>query len=869
MKKKYISLLLPVLFCFSSGCNNTALDNSTSNSYNSITTSFNSSSSSSSSSIFEGYKDLDVVISNTRYYGLRYPNREDIYIEINLPDLYYITYSNIGYVVIDEDPNYLHSFTTYYEENSETIDLCMDVHGRATIKEDISYLEQRDFIYRIAPYVKDFEKTSESTWELNSTTLCHELSNFFQIKDIKYCNIVEFTIGRDNTLEYLNFYEGEGKTKVKTYSYIFDSLKRDDLKMYDRWVKSGSKVNERLIDYKQLYLKDENTSVSVYNDEVKSFDATVVAKDSEGNIYVARETANKENVGIKVEPNSNSDPVNVGDNVNVKGKIATNAFEVSVVDALVKDSGSDAEYLPIFEEEIAAEFNGGGIYASKFFSAAPYYSGSVYSTYAYVSSMPETLNENKDTVIEVICPEQTNGEDVFHMQVIIPASLDLNTQVKIFSGFKSAGIYGNDGCYEVNLSQFVLRFDVNYYYAVKLLATDTSEVFKKLNTQEKVEKYVGVSDFPVVDNDTIVSYRFGGSSGYYLESSYGFDTNKTQGIYIGYSSITYEELEGFITSLEEFNASLYDIIKDGFSAKHHIYKYNDTIIDFTYTIAQEDSNGTLNIWVYNGELLRTQTIKERLEAEIGSWFNVDNFVQLDGTYDYDYTLFKLYDYANNSYSLDNPLYCVAIDTNELIRDDFNRALIEKGYTQYMQGNIPYSYVSRGQVHSLFTKDGVFLDVACYPTSDYTYYGHSDYQYRLEVLIYKGPNPMKITTYDNLDPLCQLYSQFNSTLTYKPNLPEDAVVEIWKDLGSFKLSPVEYGYGCRDEAFIYTNDVDGCYESIKEGLLDVGYTKTSEREISVSFKKVISGKEYYIFMFKEVEKGYVRFMHDVGGFDWTR
>ena len=71
MKKKYISLLLPVLFCFSSGCNNTALDNSTSNSYNSITTSFNSSSSSSSSSIFEGYKDLDVVISNTRYYHSR------------------------------------------------------------------------------------------------------------------------------------------------------------------------------------------------------------------------------------------------------------------------------------------------------------------------------------------------------------------------------------------------------------------------------------------------------------------------------------------------------------------------------------------------------------------------------------------------------------------------------------------------------------------------------------------------------------------------------------------------------------------------------------------------------------------------------
>ena len=100
------------------------------------------------------------------------------------------------------------------------------------------------------------------------------------------------------------------------------------------------------------------------------------------------------------------------------------------------------------------------------------------------------------------------------------------------------------------------------------------------------------------------------------------------------------------------------------------------------------------------------------------------------------------------------------------------------------------------------------------------------------------------------------------------LPSDAVVEIWRDLHDFSIVDVEYGYGCRDEAFIYTAEVESAYEMIKEGMVEAGYKITSERTYSVSFSKKFNGQDYYIFMLKCPDKGYVRFMNGVGGIDFS-
>lgn len=870
MKKGIIAFLTIGLLI--SGCdkenNNSTSNNSSPNSFQSSIS--ENTSSSSTSSVFEGYKDIDVVLSNSRYYGIRYSNMEERYVEINLKNMYYNTFSSTGYVVLDNDPDYLHAFTTYYDLASDNYDLCMDVHGRTTNKENITQLEDRNLLHILVNYYESMEQVRDNIYKIASRDLCYELSNFFQTKGLRYCTLIELTVGKNNKIESLLAYE-ESTFPVYSRALVmdcrFDYFDREDVGMYDKWIKAGSVVNERIVDYKML----TNDGVSVYNNENKKFEATVVSKDSDGNIYVAQEAKNKENIGIKVTPSNDCSNLNVGDIVTVEGKMTTNkSFVVSVVDAEIKDTGKDADFPPIFDEEVIVDNYGGGAYAATYFSNVPYYSGSVYSTYAYVLEIPENLNENGDTTITVVCPSYQSEEYTYQMKVILPASLSLAQRSKIFSEMKNAGIYNEEGCYELSLEKFVIEFDVNYFYGVKLLATSYTDTTRKLNAQEKVEKYVGLANFPIIEgNDSVSSYRFGGSSGYYLETQYAKEGKATHGVYIGYARITGEDLNNFMLSLETINATLYDIIKDGYSGKHYIYKVGNTNIDIQYMLGSTGADGTLNIWVYNGELLRTPTINERLQLEIGSWFNVDDFEVLEGTYDYDYTIFKLIDYANNSYTVENPLYCVTIDTQENIRDAFGLQLVQKGYTQYMENNFPYTYRTRGQEHYVFTKGEVFVDIACYPTTDYTYAGHDEYEYRLEVLIYKGSKPLSIKTYENLDFLSDLYAAIDPSLAYSPVLPEDAVVEIWRDLEDFRLSPVEYGYGCRDEAFIYTSDVDGCYDAIKEAMVAAGYRISSERKMSVSFTKTVNGTDYYAAMFKEPEKGYVRFMNDVLGVDFTR
>lgn len=873
---KILSFVLLTLLM--SGCN-TNKNSSSSSSYNQISSSSFTSSetstsssttiSSSSSSVFEGYVDFDIALGNTRYYALTYGNNINSFIEINLENMYYASFAKTNYVVLDSDPEFIHAFSTFRGSEETNYEINMDVHGRNYTKDGLETLEKKDLVHIIAPYVDRFTKTNDYTWEFDSVLLCRELSDFFQLKSLKYCNLIEIEVGMDNRLSTMKVYEGDGRYKAEILSVAFHDYELEDLPMYQKWVAEGSKINERIIDYKMLYSPEEDVMVSVYNNETVTLESTVVAKDTYGNFYVADEDAYNGNVGIKVTPNKNSDVVEIGDIVTVTGKVNTANFVVSIQNAEVKDTGNDADYPPIFDEEVIVDNYGGGTYAAQIFSTVPYYSDSVYSTYAYVKNMPENLDENKDTVIEVIFPTYQNEDIIYTSEITIPKELSLSKKTSLFTAFKEAGVYGQEGCYELSLEKFVTKFDISYFFAIKLLATEDTEVSKRLNAQEKVAKYVGLENFPIMQDDDMVSYKFGGASGLYLEQNYGLDTKATQGIYIGYGEIELATVNAYFEALVDYGASLYDIIEDAFSGKNYIYKYNDTFINIALNAGYESTTGMCNMWVYNGELLRCANIKERLESAIGSWFNVDDFLVASNTYDYDYEVFKLLDYANNTYTLEDPLYCVTIDTNENIRDTYNKTLVkEMGYSQKMKGNVPYTYLSRGQTHYIFEKNGIILDIACYPTTDYTYTGHDEYEYRLEVLIYKGPNVMSIKTYDNLDFLSDLYAADDESLAYHPELPSDAVVEIWRDLKNFKIVDVEYGYGCRDEAFIYTNEVENAYETIKEDMVEAGYRISSERNYSVSFSKQFNGQEYYIFMMKCPDKGYVRFINGVGGVDFS-
>ena len=82
--------------------------------------------------------------------------------------------------------------------------------------------------------------------------------------------------------------------------------------------------------------------------------------------------------------------------------------------------------------------------------------------------------------------------------------------------------------------------------------------------------------------------------------------------------------------------------------------------------------------------------------------------------------------------------------------------------------------------------------------------------------------------------------------------------------------VNYGFNNRDEAFVYTENVEEAYEACKEAALEAGYKVTgSERANSITFSKTINGNSYNIFLLKEVDKGYLRVMNDIGGTSFMR
>ena len=866
MKSKKIMFSFIMAMIISTGCNGPVESSSVSSvsSTSSIVTS------SSSSSVFEGYVDLYEAFANTQYYGLKYDADYTVYFEIYNEEMYYQPFMDQSFIILEEDANFAHSFTTR-RLSDNTVDMTIDVYGRAGSKNDIKIFEENNFMSLFKSYINKFNKKSDNIWEYESRSLCKTLSNFFETNSLKYCNLVEFEIDKENRLSGFKMYEADDNMKVETFSAKIDNVKNKDLDMYNRWRNEGSIIQERIIDYKMLYENSNKEVVSVYNGETVEFNATVVAKDSYGSIYVANEGKNRENTGIKITPKA-STAVNIGDIITVKGEITTDKFVVSVINAVITDTGEDALYPPIFDEELIVDSYGGGTYAANIFSSVPYYSGSVYTTYAYVSDMPEAFDSSKDIVVEVVCPTYTNGEITYHMEVIIPNNLPLDKKEELYNAFYSAGKYGDNNCKELNISEFVLQFDVSYYYGVKLMATENSEVFPKLTPQEKVNKFVGLANVPVIqDAETTISYRFGGSSGQFIERNYGLDSQETQGVYVGFLGVSLETYDAFIESLIMYGAELYDVVKDAFYGKHYIFEYNDTIIDVQSNSTNEETSCNVNMWVYKGKMIRTPNIKERLDSSIGSWFDENNFLVLESTNDYDYQLFELYDYANvSAVSLENPLYCVTIDTQENIRDTYCRGLVQElKYSTYKVDGKTYTYKTRGQTHYVFQKDDIILDVASYPTTDYTYTGHSEYQFRLEVLIYKGNKPLEIPTYDNLDVLEAKYASINEEFGYNINLPADLKIEVWNDLKNFNLAKVDYGYGCRDEAFIYTTDIEGVYTAIEEGLVASGYIKSYSKTYSMSFKKTINGETMYIFVLKEPDKGYVRFMHGVGGIDFSR
>ncbi len=807
------------------------------------------------------YKDVDIVeaFSNTKFYTFKSFENEYSYNEICLSDCYLNSFYQRGYIIPAGDNNYIHEMSSYSSIIDDHTDFDIEVYGRVTTSNNYSAVYQTCFMNILRMYVNTFKKVNNKTYQSKDLNLCGTIADFMQANYLKYVNLVELVIGNTGRISDIILYETNGTDKMLTYHGVFLEETFDEVGALNRWEKNGSIINERILDYKNIIEKDYSY-ISLYEDEIVKFDAIVVAVDSQNNLYVANKNSITGNVGIKVTGSNKT--FEVGTKVNVEGKIYTENFISTVTNATVKDLGSKSDYIPSFDEEMIVDVYGGGKYAADIFSGTPIYSDSLYSTYAYIESLP-TLNATKDTVITLSCPMQTNGEIYFKMDLVIPGDLDTNIKNSIYEKLQGAILYPNENANELRFENFILRYNMNCSYNIELRAVNISNVKYKQTISETIESEYGLTDFPLVNDIDTRSFHFGLVNDLYIEDFYELNTHQINGLYIDQTGVNLEQFNTFKESLISLGYTEVDQVMDAYSTRHYLYDYGNVHLDFYISMLSEDSY-LLTIFIYKGDRIKPIPIYERVKAKLGDWFTEDYFSLLPNSYDANYTVYSIETFAGTDYSA-NPLITITYDSHDDRFMEYNRSLIEKGYKQYRVNGTPYSYRCRGKIHYVFYKNDLMVDVAVYHTSDYTYTGHSDFTYRLEIIFYKGTEPLKIDNYDNIDCLINMYKDIDPKLEYFPVLPDDAVVEIWKE--KYLPNMVDYGYGMRNEAFIYTSSLDEAYASLKSALEAAGYEIVFEGNKSVLYSQTI-GKDFYpVFIMKETEKGYIRLMHDIGGVDF--
>ncbi len=875
-KKAYLALSLAALLA---SCGGTGIETSSNPS------SSDSTSEESSSAPKVVVDTLAEAIANTSSYKLSIAVEENVeYIyQIYDPSFYYYSPENGGYAVIPSDKEYLHSFGLV-ERGESIYDFDLDVYGRFDIASNYKTCFTTNFMEILSEYADDFVKIDESTFICTVSDLADDLWNYTQNRNLRYTNYFSVIVGDDGRISSFSAYEKDSSTFAEVYAVDITRFDRNAFTPYARWVEAGSKVNTRIYDLKTGYSTVSSYKLN-YSGEAVEISGVVSGFDYDGAFYIANDDDRCGSCGIRVVLEDSSSLPSLNDVVTVKGYIDSKNYVAYIDDATFSKTGV-ATYYPYFEEESIADYYGGGYYGAYAFANNPTYGGSIYSTYAYISSLPEILEEGKKATIGLVCPSyQVTDGTLFSMQFILPAKMPLSEKESILSSLEEFGIYSaeNNAATEVSIEKVIFQFDTNVDFCVTLEYGKNSRVGKALSPSEKVEDKTGLKDFPFPSASQFSCFRFGGASGMFLESTYGRSEREQQGVYY-YASLTSNELSKEISDLETYGFALYDIIKDDNSKKHSIYKMNDVYVDFRSTKSSFGGDCSVEIWIYKGELIYKDTISEILAEKI-SYFDSDDFIIPEGSYQADFTYYDLPSADGQKFEHGSYIPCVTLDVDEDIFQSLRkRYLSEKGYSLYRNSdNSVYTYRTRGSTHYVLYKsiegsdEKVFLDMVMYPTNDYTFLNHGDFAYRIEIMIYKGTAPMSTLYQDNLDEYFTIFNDRNKVTNGLPNfsLPEGTKVEMVYALPLDTMEQFEYtyyGYFSDLNAFVYPSSnstLDATYTAITDGLKKAGYTlySTSEKGNEVYLLDQTDDYGAYILLMKDTSRKFIRLLEGIGGVDF--
>ena len=827
---------------------------------------------------------LAEAIANTASYAINIDVGEEwtYTYQVVSPSFYYYSPMTGGYAELDNDKGYLHYFDTETkEENVYDFDIFM--HGRTGTTSSASDLYYLPFLDILSYYADDFVQVDEHTFSSSLTELADEMKNYFQNRIFAYANYFEAKVGEDGRLVSFMCYEKSLNYQEEVGGVSISKFDASSFAPYLRWKEAGEKEDVRIYDLKSSY-KGKFFDKLCYQDETVEISATVAGFDMDGAFYVSNQNDKVGNVAIRVELASNVEAPSLSDIITVKGTIEGKNGVAYISDATYTKTG-EADFYPIFDEEAIADYYGGGYYAAYAFSGSTIYADSIYSTYAYVASLPTALEEGKQAKATLVCPtfSDDNG-NFFTIGLILPSSMGVKDKEKIIDDLKGYGIYSkkNNEAEQVCFSDFIVRYDTTATYGVSIEYSKNSSIGLALSPKEKVEKELGIANFPIPSASTFFCYRFGGSSGQFLESTYGRDEKSQTGIYY-YASISSSELDKFVEGLKSIGFSLHDVIKDAYSRAHDIYKKDDYIVDFYATKGVYDENYTINMWIYQGDLIYMATIQEIL-AEKVPYFDSDDFIMPEGVYQADCAYYALPSAAGQRFSSGAYIPCLTLDLDsDLSADIRKRYREEKGYATYRDENDkPYTYTTRGEKHTVLYKDiegsdeKLFLDTVTYPTDDYTFTGHSKFSYRMEIMIYKGKAPLSTVYEDSLDSyFTEAYERSKATSCPLPSfsLPSDAKMEIVYACPTDTMEQFEYtyyGYFGYLNAFVYSSDVDALYDDIIEGLTSAGYElyTTSEKgnpTYVLSLKGNSNGVSFGLI--KDSKRKFVRIIEGYLGLDF--
>lgn len=864
MKKALKLCLLPItLSIMLTACNNER---------NSIST---------SSSIDVSKLSLKQAIENTSEYMLQTKTWDDSFttFEIFSNDFYYYAPNMSGYLVIDEDPNYIHAFDVVSLDEDIISKVTINVLGRNGLINQKGYLYSTDFLDIMRVYADDFVRISDDTFGCSVKEMASSIKDYFQNKSLSYSNYFEVVIGNDGRLSRFIPYE---KSTADTYSLgdvYFSKFNMEEYEPYKLWTQEGRKINTRLYDLKLGYVGENKTYVPFYQGEQVEIDGVVSSIDFNNNVYISVEDSKTGNVGIQVQLSKKDNLPKVNQLIKVKGTIACDNY-VSVIKNASFTTISEQDYFPYFDEEPIADIYGSGYYAANFFSQSSIFGDSIYSTAAYINEDFESdLVTNKEVEIELVCFPIVASEgkkSYYYMKLVLPLNMPLIEKNQVLNSLKEYGKFSDSDAKEVLFDKFIIRIDPTYNYVIKLEYGSESSVSLQLSPTEKVEKVVGIKDFKFANLTDYACYRFGGSTQMSLEEMYGKE-GKTVGVYYQSSSLTQNDYDTQIANIENIGFKKFNEIKDDYKRRHIIYQKDNYYVDlFTQEdVFGEDGLMVFNMWIYKGNLIYHKTIQEQLKESV-PFFNVDDFIQMDGVYDADMNYFELTSYAGKEYKNGEHISCVTINTNnEIFAELRSKYRTEKGYSTVRNAdNSIYTYSTRGSTHYLLSKiiDGsnekVYLDMAMYSTDDYTYAGHKEFTNRIEIAIYKGTEPLSTTYLDNLNEFGKRFGEKNGVDALTFNLPANTKVEMYycadKDI---KYSFLEYGYLYQDEAFIYSDSLNETYNAIISSLEAQGYKlSTTTTKGNVCYVKQDSNISAYIFIMKS-DKGYIRLIDGVGGLDY--